>query len=561
MVTRALTLQHERLEIPAQSDWLMIPEIQVVLERDILPAYLARARWYPGRNANKISPAITAAIPFGRMDDTDIWLTAFEAAQDGLVHRYLLPLLIEWGVSRHSEPFHIAAVRQEGRDGTLIDAATDRLFVSTLLQSLRCRFRIDGIQQSPRLEFLPGANFMTRSGTPRRIRPIKTEQSNSTKKLSQRFDPDQFELPAFQSLPLLTKSIIRASTDEILSREFARSALGEHKTGGSTGVALTTYFDRDWLETRTADALRSDQWAGAFHGMKIASLWGNPPLPKTLKQHVRALLIDRFVYLDTIDLNERSIEDFIARWRREKPEILFGHSHSLYMLARYLLEKGVQDLRPRGIISTSMMLLANERQVIESAFRSKVTDRYGCEEVGLIACECERRQGMHLNIEHLYIEFLRPDGTAATAGEEGAIVITDLLNRGMPFIRYRIEDVGAPSDRCCACGRGLPLMERVTGRVADYLKRRDGSMVAGVSLVERTLTAIPGLEQLQIVQPSSDEIVLSVVRAPDFSAATEQALLAEFRAVFGPGINIRAEYVERIPQERSGKYRFSICRI
>jgi hypothetical protein len=100
MVTPALTLQHERLEIPAQSDWLMIPEIQVVLERDILPAYLARARWYPGRNANKISPAMTAAIPFGRMDDADIWLTAFEAAQDGLVHRYLLPLRIEWGGAR-----------------------------------------------------------------------------------------------------------------------------------------------------------------------------------------------------------------------------------------------------------------------------------------------------------------------------------------------------------------------------------------------------------------------------------------------------------------------------
>jgi phenylacetate-CoA ligase len=170
-------------------------------------------------------------------------------------------------------------------------------------------------------------------------------------------------------------------------------------------------------------------------------------------------------------------------------------------------------------------------------------------------------RGLHVDIEHLYVEFLRPDGSAAEPGEEGAIVITDLFNRGMPLIRYRIEDVGVPSDRVCACGRGLPLMERVTGRVADYLKRRDGSMVAGVSLVERTLTAIPGLEQLQVVQDSLDEVVLKVVRAPDFNAATERALVSEFRAIFGPGINIRAEYVDHIPQERSGKYRFSICRV
>jgi phenylacetate-CoA ligase len=378
---------------------------------------------------------------------------------------------------------------------------------------------------------------------------------------AERFDPADFRPAEFQALPLLTKAIIRSSTDEMLSREYRRSELGEHRTGGSTGVALTTYFDPEWIDPRTADAMRSNEWAGYFHGMKVASLWGNPPIPKTLKGHIRALLIDRFIFLDTIDFNDRSVSEFIARWRRGHPEILFGHAHSLFMLARYVLAHGMQDLRPRGIVSTSMMLLANERAVIEQAFLAKVFDRYGSEEVALIGAECERHEGMHLNIEHLYIEFLREDGAAAAPGEEGAIVITDLVNRGMPFIRYQIGDVGVPTDRLCSCGRGLPLMERVTGRVADYLKRRDGSMVAGVSLVERTLTAIPGLEQLQVVQPSIDEIVLNVVRAPDFTPATEQALLAEFHNVFGPGIEIRPNYVERIAQERSGKYRFSICRI
>jgi phenylacetate-coenzyme A ligase PaaK-like adenylate-forming protein len=377
----------------------------------------------------------------------------------------------------------------------------------------------------------------------------------------QRFDAEHFDPGAFATLPLLTKSTIRNFTDEMLSRKIPREQLGQHRTGGSTGVSLTTYFDQDWLDAHHADALRSDQWAGCYHGMKIAALWGNPPVARSAKERLRALLYDRFLYLDTINLNERTIEDFIARWRREQPEVLFGHAHSLYILARYLLDHRVSDLCPQGIISTSMMLLANERAVIQQAFGCKVTDRYGCEEVGLIAAECEQHSGMHLNIEHQYIEFLSSDGTAAAPGEEGAIVITDLLNRGMPFIRYRIEDVGVPSERHCPCGRGLPLMERITGRVADYLKRRDGSLVAGVSLVERTLTAIPGIEQMQIVQPSHEEIILNVVRAADYTAESERALLDELRSVFGPGITFRAEYVERIPQERSGKYRFSICRV
>src|SRR5579864_2303087 len=109
---------------------------------------------------------------------------------------------------------------------------------------------------------------------------------------TQHFDPARFTLEAFQALPLLTKATIRACTDEILSREFSRSELGVHRTGGSTGVALTTYFDQGWRETRTADAMRSDQWAGLYHGMKVASLWGNPPIPRSLRGRVRALLRD-----------------------------------------------------------------------------------------------------------------------------------------------------------------------------------------------------------------------------------------------------------------------------
>jgi phenylacetate-CoA ligase len=375
------------------------------------------------------------------------------------------------------------------------------------------------------------------------------------------FDFRNFDLSTFRSLPLLTKADIRASTDAMLSDEYPRESLGFHKTGGSTGVSLTTYFDRQWLEIRTADAMRSNQWAGCYHGMSFAAIWGNPSPVTTVKGWLKAKLLERSIVLDTMQINAASIAKFVAEWRREKPEVLFGHSHSLFMLAKFLAEQKITDLRPVGIISTSMMLLPTERAVIESVFGCKVTDRYGCEEVGLIGCECEQHRGMHLDIEHLFIEFLRADGTEAAPGEEGAIVITDLLNKGMPFIRYRIEDVGVPSDRTCACGRGLPLMERVIGRVADYLKRPDGSLVAGVSLVERTLTAIDGIEQMQIVQPALHELVLKVVPAPNYSAASEQQLLNEFQSVFGAGVNVRVEQVAQIPQENNGKFRFSICRI
>ena len=208
-----------------------------------------------------------------------------------------------------------------------------------------------------------------------------------------------------------------------------------------------------------------------------------------------------------------------------------------------------------------MVLLPSERTVLERVFGCRVTDRYGCEEVGLIACECERHDGLHINADHVYVEFLRDDGSAAAPGEPGALVVTDLVNRGQPLIRYRIEDVATSRAGGCACGRGLPLMESIVGRTADFLVRLDGSLVAGVSLVERTLTAFPGIDQMQIVQHSVTEVVLNVVRREGYSSETETGLLGELRRVFGSTVAIRVDYHQRIPQQASGKYRFAICHV
>lgn len=364
---------------------------------------------------------------------------------------------------------------------------------------------------------------------------------------------------AFRRLPILTKQDIRGNPEGLLSGAYRREELVEARTGGSTGTALTLYFDERCQQLRNAASMRSDRWAGWDIGMTVAAVWGNPPVARTIKEKLRSLLLDRTFYLDTMAINEVSVRRFIDDWRHKRPQVIFGHSHSIYILARYLQEMGVADLRPQGIVTTSMMLLEPERCVIEEVFDCECINRYGCEEVGLIACQCEQHGGLHLNVDQLVIEFLKADGTEAAPGEEGDIVVTDLINRGMPLIRYRIEDMGVPTDRPCACGRGLPLMERVTGRRADFLKRSDGSLVAGVSLVERTLTAIPGIQQMQLVQSDLNHLCAKVVADASFGSLGEQQLRHELNSVFGELTTIAVEYVAALDQTRAGKYRFAIC--
>lgn len=368
-------------------------------------------------------------------------------------------------------------------------------------------------------------------------------------------------LDALQQFPITTKLDIRENTQEFISNAYSKQELATAKTGGSTGVSLNLFFDRRCQKLRNGAQLYADSFSGWKPGSRIAAIWGNPPIAKTVKQKLRSFLLERMIYLDTMDLNPNSIAAFVKRWYEFQPDMIFGHAHSIYLFAKYLDENQIQDLRPIGIVATSMMLLDHERALIEKVFRCKVSNRYGCEEVGLIGVECERHEGMHINSPHIILECLDEHNKPVAPGQSGKLVITDLNNYGMPLIRYRVEDVGVISNRKCTCGRTTPLLERLEGRIADFLKKPDGGHVAGVSLVERTLTKVPGVEQMQLVQENLHQIIINRVKGVEYTPATDEELLREFRQVFDENVELLIKDVAKIPQEKSGKYRFSICKI
>lgn len=379
---------------------------------------------------------------------------------------------------------------------------------------------------------------------------------------SSNFDPAALaSIEDLQQLPITTKSDIRNNLPEFISSDYVMDVLNQAKTGGSTGVSLRLYFDERCQQWRNAAQMYADSMAGWEPGCRVAAIWGNPPKARTLKERLRAYLLERTIYLDTMDLNPKTMGAFVDKWRRFGPEIVFGHAHSIYLFAKYLVDLGIEELRPKGVVATSMMLLDSERTVIEKAFGAKVTNRYGCEEVGLIAVECEQHNGMHINNPHIILECLTEDNRPAAPGEPGKLVVTDLNNYGMPLIRYRVEDVGVLGEEICTCGRAGSILQRLEGRVADFLKKPDGGQVAGVSLVERTLTKVSGVEQMQLVQETMNEIKVLRVKGKEFSEKTDGDLITEFRQVFDNDVTLTIIDADHIPQETSGKYRFSICKV
>lgn len=406
---------------------------------------------------------------------------------------------------------------------------------------------------------------MLRDRQEQRLRRLSASACRDTAFYEARFreagvGPELRSIDDLRKLPILTKHDIRAHSAEMISRRVNPQTLLEFRTGGSTGVPLTIFIDEEVSHQRNAAARRSNLWSDWKVGESVGAVWGNPHLPATIKERLRNELLDPVIYLDTMTLSAESVRAFALEWRRERPTLLFGHAHSLFLLASIIRELGVDDVRPRAIISTSMTLIEPERRVIEEVFGLKVFDRYGCEELGLIGCECDLHAGMHINVDHLIVEFLRDDGQPVAPGETGYLVVTDLINDTMPFIRYRVEDMAAPIAGMCACGRGLPLMERVAGRVADFLVRVDGTKVAGISLIENSLTKFAGIDQMQIVQEELRRITLRIVPAATFASAAQPHLQQYFESTF-PGARVAIELTTSIPRERNGKYRFSICQV
>jgi maltose alpha-D-glucosyltransferase / alpha-amylase len=180
-VTPSAVPEFETLVVPLGSTWVSLARTRGVFERDVLPGHLSRTRWYPEHLPEAIRPNRVSAVPFCDIGDNRPWLAFFEATQNGRTTRYHLPMQIEWVRfdREHYNPIAFAAVRQGAREGTLLDVATEQIFLGLLLRNLNESLTVE--ENGVRLEFRPTGKFKDRLvREPERIRIVETDWSNST---------------------------------------------------------------------------------------------------------------------------------------------------------------------------------------------------------------------------------------------------------------------------------------------------------------------------------------------------------------------------------------------
>ena len=374
------------------------------------------------------------------------------------------------------------------------------------------------------------------------------------------FNPQSFEaIEDLSKLPLLTKRNIQESLEDLVSTDIDKECLIKDKTGGSTASPLVFYYDNDRFDWRKAAEIRHNRWIGYDIGTKCAIIWGARKdfAGKTsLKSRVREFLTGNNLILDASSLTEEGMSDFASQLNKFKPHYILAYAQALAFFAKYLQDTGTAIRSPRGIITSAELLSQSDRTLIESVLGAPVYDRYGCREVSVIASECLENT-MHINEECLHVEFVKEDGSACSYGEEGQILITDLLNHAMPLIRYKIGDLGVLLNVTCPCGINLAAMKMVSGRTTDFIITPKGRHVSGAAITAYVITNIEGIGRVQIYQKSRDKIIVKMVKNNRFNEKTVPLFEDRLKS-FLDGIDPTIELVDNIPVPESGKLQFCV---
>jgi phenylacetate-CoA ligase len=366
---------------------------------------------------------------------------------------------------------------------------------------------------------------------------------------------------SLEKLPLLDRSTVRQQLQRLRATNISADRFVPNGTGGSTGEPLRFFDDREEAGWSDAAAWRSHRWYGIAVGDRCAYLWGsNLDLSRFegFKGRLRSRALN-LLMLPAWELSERTASEFWTQLVDFKPRLLLGYAGAVYEWARLLGDHREPITSLRAIVVSAETLYDDWRKVIERCFKVPVYNRYGGRDIHFVGQECPLRKGLHINSENVFVEIIR-DGRTVAPGELGEIVITRLDNFAMPFIRYRSGDLGMTAGASCECGRSLPLLLKVEGRVQDAIVAANGKIISGL-LFAHMMKDCPDIREFQIHQLTLNRLLIAIVLQSAQLFSSRERIERIVRRYMGPDTQIDFEFPDSIPFTPSGKRRITVSHL
>jgi phenylacetate-CoA ligase len=362
--------------------------------------------------------------------------------------------------------------------------------------------------------------------------------------------------PELEDWPLLGKAEVRAAGRAMVA-ERRRGPLIAGSTSGTTGTPLQLWQGLAAINRENAFIWRQLEWAGLKRGERRAWMRSDMVVPVGQREppYWRLNRAENMQMLSSFHLSEAAAPAYLDALAKFDPVVIQAYPSSIGFLASWMLASGMRYRGAAlcGVVTSSETLSAERRRDISVAFGCPVFDWYGLNERVAAIGTCERGR-YHLMSDYSHVELLPAgDGTFELVG-------TGFNNMAMPLIRYRTGDFvrPAPAGERCVCGRALPLIEAIDGRVNEAVKLADGRVVGRLTHV---FQGLDGILEAQIVQDRPDALAILIVPCAGYSAATEERLVGKLRFRLGEDVALEVRRVNSIPRGTNGKFKAVVCNL
>ncbi len=355
------------------------------------------------------------------------------------------------------------------------------------------------------------------------------------------------------ALPILDKSEIKSNPERFVDERCNLRTLNKVYTSGTTGSPLCVYRDKktDGLAYAYTEARwrlpygvsKDSSWAMIGGKLVVAQEQSRPPFwvwNSGLNQ----------LYMSSYHLSHDYAEFYLDELRKRRLDYIFGYASSLYSLALFAENLGVNDLKFSVAISNAEPLMTYQHELVSKMFNCRVVDTYGCTEWCIQAGECSERK-LHISPDVGYIELTDSNGKPVPEGEIGEIICTGFINLAQPLIRYKIGDSAKISDKHCKCGSEFLILESVEGRNDDLIILKDGRRIGRLDPVFKGEFSI---SEAQIIQDNLDNFTIKVVPGKKWNNDIEYLLIKSFCNYIGK-VNVKIDIVKSIQRTKAGKFK------
>lgn len=365
-----------------------------------------------------------------------------------------------------------------------------------------------------------------------------------------------------KKIPILTKNDLRKNFKDLIALNASTYKFGLNSTSGSTGKPVLFYLDQQNREIEYASTWRQREWAGVNLNDKIACFRAFRAMKGTDYKSGKPLwkynALSKEIEFNIFPIDQNSLKKQVDKLKKYSPRLIQGYPSTISLISKYILDNNIKGISPVAI-QTSSESLGTRREIIEKAFGCKIYDWYGQSEYAASAGQCPA--GNYHVTESGIMEIIR-DGETVASGELGEIIGTRLYNFSMPLIRYQITDICRCSNDICTCGRGIPIIKSIEGRLADSMLTSDRRLVTGMALEHYLkhdmLHFTSNFEYIHLIQETESNILIQIVAKKTLSLEEEKAIRNSLNRLLGH-MEITFEYLTTIP--KNPKWRFSESRL